>query len=129
MHVSQEDMQFIEFLSDNITPEDHHYEMPLPFKSTIPPVLPDNRKLAAIRLEHLKRKLKKDETYYEDYRSFMKEIINKRDADLAPEAGKEESMWYITHHRVYHPQKNQAEGRVRLLGQVCWCFTKRKVSE
>lgn len=48
-YVSQDDVRFIQLLSDNITQrKDGHYEMPLPFKSTEPPLLPDNKKLATI---------------------------------------------------------------------------------
>ena len=38
-HVSQDDVQFIQFLSKHIKQKDRHFEMPLPFKSSSPPFL------------------------------------------------------------------------------------------
>lgn len=81
-YVSQDDVRFIQLLSDNITQrKDGHYEMPLPFKSTEPPLLPDNKKLATIRLQHLKKRLKNNERYKEQYKAFMKDMIKKGDAE------------------------------------------------
>lgn len=57
-YVSQDDVRFMQLLSDNIRQkEDGHYEMPLPFKDISPPSLPNNKKLATIRLQHLKTKV------------------------------------------------------------------------
>ena len=65
-YVSQNDVQFIQFLSNNIRQKDDgHLEMPLPFQSSSPPVLPNNRKLVVVRLENLKRKLKADKRYHD----------------------------------------------------------------
>lgn len=73
-YVSQEDVHFIQFLSDHITQkEDGHYEMPLPFKGNSPPNLPNNKKLATIRLQCLKKKLKANKQYYDQYKTFMEE--------------------------------------------------------
>lgn len=105
-HVSQEDVRFLQFLSDNIKQkEDGHYMMPLPFKSSNPPSLPDNRRLATVRLQHLKRKLETNEQYRNHYISFMEDIISKDDAELAPKTSEGETVWYIPHHGVYHPRK------------------------
>lgn len=44
-YVSQEDVNFVQFLSNHITyNEDGHYEMPLPFKGNSPPNLPHNKR-------------------------------------------------------------------------------------
>ena len=54
--VSQDEVQFVKIIERGICHKtDGHYEMPLPFKSW--PSLPNNHKLAEIRLGHLKRKL------------------------------------------------------------------------
>ncbi|RXN10419.1 hypothetical protein ROHU_030778 [Labeo rohita] len=65
-HVSQEDIRFIRLLSDNVQQkEDGHYQLPLPFKSCSAPLLPNNKKLAMARLQHLKKRLKNNQQYYE----------------------------------------------------------------
>ena len=69
--VSQEDLIFLDKLKGSIRKNDTgHYEMPLPFKQR--PHLPDNKKLAEIRLSHLRRKFIKDEKYKRDYTTYMK---------------------------------------------------------
>ena len=101
-YVSQDDVQFIQFLSDHITQkEDGHYEMPLPFKGNSPPNLPNNKRLATVRLQCLKKKLKA----YDQYKTFMEETINKGDAEPAPTTSEGETEWYIPHHGIYHPRK------------------------
>jgi len=103
--VSQEDIQFLHILEKEIQKDDDgHYQMPLPFKKT--PTLPNNYSLAAKRLDHLKRKLSRNEEYFQEYSDFMKEIMKRGDAEEAsnPNTGQE---WYIPHHGVYHPQKKK----------------------
>lgn len=104
-YVSQEDVRFIRLLSDNIKhKEDGHFQLPLPFKSSSPPSLPNNKKLAMVRLQHLKKKLKSNQQYYK-YKSFMEEMFSKGDAEMAPRICEGETVWYIPHHGVYHPHK------------------------
>ena len=101
---SQEDMQFVKLLETNIQQcEDSHLEMPLPFRGR--PELPNNRKLAMIRLQHLARKMERDKTYKEHYTSFMKEIIDAGYAERAKDIAPTGSTNYIPHHGVYHPKK------------------------
>lgn len=111
--VSQDDVRFIQILSENIQQkEDGHLEMPLPFKGKNPPSLPNNKKLAIIRLQHLKKKLKANQQFYGDYKAFMEDVIIKGDAELAPEASVGDVVWYIPHHGVYHPKK---PGKLRVV--------------
>ncbi|XP_046708913.1 uncharacterized protein LOC124388391 [Silurus meridionalis] len=105
-YVSQDDVRFIQLLSDNIIQrKDRHYEMPLPFKSTELPLLPDNKKLATVRLQHLKRRLKNNERYKEQYKAFMKDMIKKGNAEPASPVTGQKTTWYIPHHGVFHPKK------------------------
>lgn len=54
-YVSQDNVRFIQHLSDNIKQrEDGHYELPLPFKSGTLPLLPNNKRLATVRLQHFR---------------------------------------------------------------------------
>ncbi|XP_065108476.1 uncharacterized protein [Paramisgurnus dabryanus] len=112
-YVSQNDVQFIQFLSDNITQKkDGHYEMPLPFKGNSPPYLPNNKRLATVRLQCLKKKLETNEQYYNQYKTFMEETINKGEAEPAPTTSEGETEWYLPHHGIYHPRK---PGKLRVV--------------
>ncbi|GAA6093827.1 uncharacterized protein LOC118336621 [Tachysurus ichikawai] len=94
------------FLIDNITQKkDGHYEMPLPFKGNSPPNLPNNKRLATVRLQCLKKKLKTNKQYYNQYKTFMEETINKGDAKPAATTSEGETEWYLPHHGIYHPRK------------------------
>lgn len=105
-YVSQDDVHFIQFLSNNIRQKgDGHLEMPLPFKNSSPPLLPNNKRLAIVRLQGLKRKLKANKQYHDHYKTFMEEIISKGNAELAPTPIAGETVWYLPHHGVYHPNK------------------------
>lgn len=105
-YVSQEDVHFIQFLSNHITQkEDGHYEMPLPFKGNSPPNLPNNKRLATVRLQCLKKKLKANKQYYDQYKTFMEETIDKGDAEPAPTTSEGQTEWYLPHHGIYHPRK------------------------
>lgn len=102
--VSQDDILFLTKLQQGIRKKDHgHYEMPLPFKER--PHLLNNKQLAIVRLNHLKRKLLKDERYKEHYVRFMEDVIEKGDAEEVHDEGKDGEKWYIPHHGVYHPKK------------------------
>lgn len=105
-YVSQDDVRFLQFLSDNIKQEkDGHYQMPLPFKNDNPPSLPNNKRLATVWLQHLKRKLSANKQYHDQYTAFMEEMVSEGYAEPAPAASEGESVWYIPHHGVYHPRK------------------------
>ena len=92
-----------------------HYEIPLPFREGNVQ-LPNNRSQAVQCLHGLKKRLKvtcsiMPSTYF----SVISEIIEKGYArkvsakELSPEEGK---VWYLSHHRVYHPKK---PGSLRVL--------------
>ncbi|XP_076858013.1 uncharacterized protein LOC143512031 [Brachyhypopomus gauderio] len=102
--VSQDDVLFLSQLGESIRKNSEgHYEMPLPFKRR--PSLPDNKNLAVLRLNHLKRKLAKDKKYKEHYVKFMEEVICKGDAEEVQDTGVEGEKWYIPHHGIYHTKK------------------------
>ena len=102
--VSQEDIQFIRILENEIRhKDDRHYEMPLPFKSR--PCLPNNRKLAEIRLAHLRKKLASNKEFKQHYVAFVEEMLKRGDAELVRDPGVDGENWYLPHHGVYHPKK------------------------
>lgn len=111
--VSQDDVRFIQLLSETIQQRpDGHLEMPLPFKGQSPPVLPNNKKLATIRLQHLKRKLKANQQFHDHYKAFMEDVISKGDAEPVPEIAVDNVRWFIPHHGIYHPKK---PGKLRVV--------------
>jgi len=84
--VSQEDVTFLQILRENVVQQtDNHLEMPLPFMDGRP-VLPNNKGAAMVRLSHLKRKLTRYKDYYEKYKQVMSEMIERGDAEAAPES-------------------------------------------
>ena len=81
--------------------------MPLPLKEE-GLKLPNNRTLALSRLERLRQRLKRDRKYRDHYEAFMKEMIDKGQAERVPDDELHLTngrVWYIPHHGVYHPQK------------------------
>ena len=105
---SQEDKKFLKIVSEGIQrTDDGHYEIPLPFRSC-DVCLPDNKEQVLQRAYWLKRKLKKNSAFYEDYVKFMADIITKGYARKVPPDrlnAVTNKVWYIPHHGVYHPGK------------------------
>ena len=92
-----------EFLTEESPRNADRYVVPLPFPD--PNLMfPNNKKHAIQRLMGLKRGFIKDNKFFQDYLSFMDNLLRsscakRSDASLA---GK---IWYIPHHGVYHPSK------------------------
>ncbi|KAL0153126.1 hypothetical protein M9458_051582, partial [Cirrhinus mrigala] len=102
--ISQDDVQFLQVLNEGVHQNNcGHLEMPLPFKAR--PHLPNNKKLALVRLKHLKRKLEKNPQFKWDYTLFMEGVFRDGDAELADEQPDVGNVWYIPHQGVYHPKK------------------------
>ena len=85
--------------------------MLLPFRKAHPE-LPNNKKLALLRLGHLKKKLSNNPQYYRDYTSFMNEILRRGEAEKVPKETVGSAVWYIPHHGVYH---NKKPGKIRVV--------------
>lgn len=104
--ISQEDIAFPNCMEQNIhRKDDKHLQMPLLFKAR--PTLPNTKTLVLIRLDHLKRKLRQDQTYLEHYRTFMTEILESGNAEQVTTEGANGITWYISHHGVYHSRKHR----------------------
>lgn len=65
-----------------------------------------------MRLQHLKRKLMKDQEYREHYVKCMDEVIENGEAEGVIDEGKKGEKWYIPHHGVYHSKK---PGKLRVV--------------
>ncbi|XP_060759736.1 uncharacterized protein LOC132870171 [Neoarius graeffei] len=115
--ISQDDIQFMKILNEAIHHDsDGHLEMPLPFKTR--PKLPENKRLALVRLNQLKRKFEKNAEFKDDYTKFMEGVFKDGDAEEAESQPKAGHVWYIPHQGVYHPRKPGKISRVRLLSQI-----------
>lgn len=119
--LSKEDRKFLGMAERGIHKcADGHYEMPLPLREPRPN-LPNNREIAARRLNQLKRRFKSDNKYRNDYVTFMDNIIKNGYAEKVPSMDHSTQTttlqdsarptWYIPHHGVYHP-KNPNKIRV-----------------
>ncbi|XP_013412394.1 uncharacterized protein LOC106175106 [Lingula anatina] len=106
VEMSQEDLQFLRVQETNIQQLDNgHIQMPLPFRRR--PALPDNKSQALQRLDHLRRKFERDPSYRESYTSMVQGIIDRGEAEEAPDDTIKGEVWYLPHHGVYHPQKGK----------------------
>ncbi|XP_071095484.1 uncharacterized protein [Haliotis cracherodii] len=105
--MSRDDKQFLDIMNSSKTLTGGHYQMSLPFKDAQLD-LPNNKGQAEQRAISLKKKFKKNENFYEDYKVFMKDLLDKDYAQKVPENKKDRkdgNVWYIPHHGVYHPKK------------------------
>ena len=102
------DRRFLNTLESNVQHlSNDHYEILLPLKEEgLKP--PNIRNLASSRVHRLKHRLKSDSKYHSHYKTFMKDMIDKGQAEKVPDNElhlDNGRVWYIPHHGVYHPQK------------------------
>lgn len=106
LEMSKEDHKFMESVSKSIKLVDGHYSIGLPLKEGLD--FPNNRCVAQQKALNLKRKFLQNNTFYEEYKRFMADIMDKGFAlRITPEQKHKEGkrIWYIPHHGVYHPKK------------------------
>jgi hypothetical protein len=67
----------------------------------------NNRIQAIQRANSIRRRFIRDPKFRDQYKDFMKDLMNKGYARRVPQEDevKEETRWYLPHHGVYHPQK------------------------
>ncbi|KAJ8404510.1 hypothetical protein AAFF_G00337770 [Aldrovandia affinis] len=107
--MSQEDQQFMQSVKKTTTFENGHYSIGLPLRNHKLP-MPKNRCMAEQRLASLRRKFRKDPGFYEDYKCFMDNVIEKGYAVRVPDDQLNHAdarVSYIPHHGVYHPKKRK----------------------
>ena len=80
--------------------------MTLPWRFQTP-CLPDNRSVAARRLQALERRFLSAPALFEKYKDTNNQPIAKRHARkvLTPNDPPPGKLWYLPHHPVFHPQK------------------------
>ena len=120
LNKKQEDIRFLKLVEDGIIYEDGHYTVPLPFRNN-DVILPNNKAQAMKRVLWQKKKMMKDDNYYNDYvtkildRGYGERV--KPDHEDSP--GK---VWYLPHHGVYNPNK---PNKIRVVF-YCSAFAFRK---
>lgn len=67
--MSREDLWFTDIMNRSVIVQDGHYSLKLPFKTDV--MLPDNICVAMQRVRGLKRKLERNQEFYERYTHFM----------------------------------------------------------
>ena len=111
---SKEDRQFVELMDREAKVVGGHYQIPLPFRGDVD--LPNNKPQAYMYINHLKRRLSKDQELHEQYTEFMTKMENKNYSERVPDDELDEAegrpIWYIPHHAVKHPQKKSLRVRV-----------------
>ncbi|KAK3724031.1 hypothetical protein QZH41_007681 [Actinostola sp. cb2023] len=108
--LSLQDQKFLKIVEEGIRQlPNGHYEMPLPFK-TDSILFENNIEMALKRLTYLKKRFQRDEKYRQDYVAFMQAIIDAGHAERVEEdalPANDGKVWYIPHHGVYHPKKQE----------------------
>ena len=108
--ISNEDRRFLKILDTETMKVGNHYQKPLPLKN--PDVkLPNSRKVAERRLLYLKKRLMKDDRFYQQYTELRQEILKKGYAKES-KSNQDGRVWYLSHHGVYHPRK---PGKIRFV--------------
>jgi hypothetical protein len=103
---SVEDEIFMKCMEKSVEFKDGHYQLDLPFRDESFN-FPDNKIQAVQQLHQLERKFLKNTAFYNDYRKFMTDIIDKGYAEKVPEHLLDRSdgkVWFLPHHGVYHPK-------------------------
>ncbi|XP_060602645.1 uncharacterized protein LOC132755746 [Ruditapes philippinarum] len=110
--MSVEDKRALGIMESTLSRVNGHYEMGLPWRQD-DTKLPNNLVLAHARLNHLKRKLSRDNVLHEMYTKTMTDYIDKGFAkEVTNKDTNSEQIWYLPHHPVANVNK---PGKVRVV--------------
>ena len=102
---SAEDRKFLSIMeSEFCCHSSGHWITPLAFKSPRQK-LPNNRLQALHRAKILDNSFQKDSVKKQHFVQFMKEILDKDHAEIAPPLEEDSECWYLPLFGVYHPKK------------------------
>ena len=105
--IEEKNLKFMVIMNSSAELNNGHYCLRLCFREDSV-IMPNNHQVAEQRALCLKRKLKKDVTFKEEYSHFLSDVINKAYAEKMPEHQLERhdgKVWYIPHHGRRHPKK------------------------
>lgn len=104
--MSQDELKWKKLMENSIQlKSDHHYQLNLPLKDDIK--LPTNRNQVYRIFETLRKKLDRNEDLYTDYSRFMMMMLQRGYMEKVPIDELKKKAWYLTHHAVYHKQKQK----------------------
>ena len=110
--MSLEDKQALKIMKATLEMDNGHYKMGLPWAQE-DVSLPDNRVLAKTRLDYLKKKFKKDDSFQAMYTNQINEYLARGYAEPARSDHQTKGkLWYIPHHGVTNVNK---PGKVRVV--------------
>ena len=102
--MSVNDKKALAVWDDSVHVVDGQYMLDIPFKQ-VPPMLPNNKKMAERRLEFLQRKMTNNAEFGKRYRAGIQEYINDGYAEKVEDEGPIGGTWYIPHHAVVSAKK------------------------
>ncbi|KAK0147979.1 hypothetical protein N1851_012346 [Merluccius polli] len=107
--MSREDVQFMKSVTETIKKVNGHYSIGMPLRNKNV-MIPNNKCVAEQRASNLKRKLAKNSSFHDDYKTFMSDLLDKGYAVEVPKDERNHNdgrVWYIPHHGKTHPQKGK----------------------
>ena len=105
---SHEDDKFLDIMNRESSKEGNHHILPLPFRNQ-QPNFPNNRHVAMARLQYVRKRMARDQTFKTEYTKFIDNMISNRYAQkcLLDYNDKSSKPWYLPHHGVFHPSKGK----------------------
>ena len=106
---SLNDRRFMDIMEAGISVDEAgNYSLPLPFNQRKVELF-NNRKLVMQRVWSLKKKLERDVNYCNEYKEFMRDMLDKGFAEEVEESAvtRNDKVWYIPHFGVYHKVKKK----------------------
>ena len=105
------DARFMELIDREVEHIDGHYQLPLPLKN--PKLeLPNNWMMVERRIKQLERRFRRDDSYFQYYKTFMDDMLTKGYAKKSASPAPLGKTWYIPHHGVFNPNK---PGKIRVV--------------
>lgn len=103
--LSRDDREFLEIMEREFQKDtDGNWSAPLPFRNNRPK-LPNNKVQAYKRAKSLDISLRKNQEKRGHFISFMRGILERGHAEIAPDIDEGDEQWYLPIFGVYHPKK------------------------
>ncbi|KAA0188130.1 hypothetical protein HAZT_HAZT006533 [Hyalella azteca] len=104
--MSPNDLQWLNVMETSIKKtEEHQYEISLPLKKNLE--LPINRQQVFKMFLSQLKELEADQKLFSDYQDFTAMMLTNDYMEKVPDSELNNKSWYLSHHAVYHKQKNK----------------------
>ena len=67
--------------------------------------LPNNLRMVERRINHLEKRFRRDDSYFQYYKTFMDDMLEKGYAQKSTSPAPLGKTWYIPHYGVFNPNK------------------------